>query len=464
MNSAQQTDEQDIRTLLIEATRDLDPSPELLDRVRRGVRARRRRHRVILAATAVALLVVVGGPAVPRLLHGSQRYDAPLAPTPGFDEPTRGDLAGDTRYRNLVGAAWSAWAQRWRQARSNPYQVTGLGATHLAWALRTPAGRVAVIEQKATLVVNGRHRPSVAVGYLTDIAGSPRVVDAVWQPLDQPPDQPPGPRSFPGGTGGMFAGADRSVLLVFDPGVPTGYSPARTYHPDGQITRDWHPLRFTGGVAVIRVPPRADQGAVAVAPQPYAQSQPMELANVNAKPDPYQVGISPDGDRARPDGRLRWGVFDLDGPDQGTPDPKKCGPGQPRWDPRSMPFRDPLGASGIRAGTWAACGTTPDGSYVTVSDAQLDGDPAFVWYALRSPAGVVRYRYVGPVDKSAPLPVKITLPDRQGYVIARDGALLRYRIGAGPWQGERHNAMLLPGQATAVQVTAGATSTIVPLG
>jgi hypothetical protein len=252
--------------------------------------------------------------------------------------------------------------------------------------------------------------------------------------------------------------------VVFDPGVPTGYSPARTYHPGGQITRDWQPLRFTGGVAVVRVPPRADQGAVAVAPRPYAQSQPMLLANVNAKPDPYRVGISPDGDRGRPDGRLRWGVYDLDGPDQGTPDPKKCGPGQPRGDPRNGPFRDPLGASGIHAGTWTACGTTPDGSYVTVSDAQLDGDPAFLWYALRSPAGVVRYRYVGPVDKSAPLPVKIALPDRQGYVIARDGALLRYRIGAGPWQAERHNAVLLPSQATAVQVTAGATSTIVPLG
>jgi hypothetical protein len=312
-------------------------------------------------------------------------------------------------------------------------------------------------------MVNGApHRPGVVVGYLTDIVGRPRVVGAVWEPLDQPPD-PPELGPFPGGTGGMFAGADRSVLVVFDPDAPTGYSLGRTYHPDGQITRDWTPLRFTGGVAVVRVPARADQGAVAVARQPYPLSQPLELANASVNSNPYLVGLGPYADHQN--GRLEWGVYNLDGPDQGAkPDPNKCGPGQPRDHSRSGPFRDPLGAGGTQSGMWAACGTTPNGSEVIVSDAQLIGDPAFVWYSLRSPAGVVRYRYVGPVDTSAPLPVKIALPQGQGYVVAREGALLRYRIGAGPWQAERHNAMLLPSQATAVQVTVGGSSTIVPLG
>ncbi|GIH17140.1 hypothetical protein [Rugosimonospora africana] len=456
MNSA---DERDIRNVMSEVTRDLEPSPVLMELVRRKVRRRNRQHGLLAAAAAVVLLVAVGGVLALRPWHADNRYDAPLAPIPGFDQPTRGDLAGDNRYADDVTTAWGAWARQWQVAKGNSYRVTELGATNLTWALNTPAGRVAVIEQELTVSEDHVDHPGVAIGYLTDIVGRPHVVDALWEPLDQPLEQLP----FPGGTGGMLAGADRSVLVVFDPGGPVGYSVKRTYHPDGQITRDdWKPLHFTGGVAVVRVPPRADQGAIAVAPRPYGQSQPLWLVNTADNAGIYQVGTVPSRDQNRPDGRLNWDTYHLNGPNPGTNECLRLP--SPVSYPTRSPFTDPLGASEISEGPFTACGTTPDGSGVTIGDAVLPGDPAFLWYALRSPAGTIRYGYVGPFDASAPLPVKVTLPSGQGYVVARKGAVLSYRINNGPWQGARENAALVPAEATAVQVATNGSSTVVPLG
>ncbi|HEY2673193.1 MAG TPA: hypothetical protein VGJ07_22885 [Rugosimonospora sp.] len=456
MNSA---DQRDIRNVLVEVTRDLEPSPELMDLVRRRARTRNRQRRVVAAAATLVLLVVGGGVLLVRPWHTDNRYNAPLAPAPGFDEPTRGDLSGDTRYADDVNTVWGAWARQWQIAKSNAYRVTGLGETHLTWALNTPAGRVAVIEQDLTVSEGHVDHPGVAIGYLTDIAGRPHVVDALWEPLDQPPYQSP----FPGGTGGMLAGADRSVLVVFDPGAPVGYSVKRTYHPDGEITRDdWKPLHFTGGVAVVRVPARADQGAIAVAPQPYGQSQPLWLVNTVDNAGTYQVMTTPTRDQNRPDGRLNWDAYSLNGT---ALDMSKCQRLRPDTNTSThVLFTDPLGASQIGVGPFEACGTTPDGSGVTVGDAVLPGDPAFLWYALRSPAGAIRYGYLGPFDASAPLPVKVALPDGQGYVLARKGAVLSYRINTGTWQGARQDAALVPARATAVQVTIGGSSTVVPLG
>jgi hypothetical protein len=267
---------------------------------------------------------------------------------------------------------------------------------------------------------------------------------------------------FIGNTAGVFVGGDRSELVAFDPGVPVGLSLRRDYQPDGSITREWQALHFTGGVAIVAVPPRADQGAAVIAEAPYAEGRVLDLANVSATPTPYAFQAYPT--RVRPDGRLFWGLYNLDGPDQGgEPDPANC---VDQWtgDQQTSPFRDPLSSAELASGEWAACGTTPDGSHVTVSDGQIDGDPAFVWYGLRTPAGVTRFGYVGLVDNTAALPVLVKLPNGQGYVVARAAALLRYRVGTGPWLGGRHDAALVPAGATAVLVTVGSTDTLVPLG
>jgi hypothetical protein len=60
--------------------------------------------------------------------------------------------------------------------------------------------------------------------------------------------------------------------------------------------------------------------------------------------------------------------------------------------------------------------------------------------------------------------VAFRLPDGLGWAIAHDGALLRWRTGAGAWVTAGRDAALLPPAATAVQVTLGsAPPTVVTL-
>ena len=56
-------------------------------------------------------------------------------------------------------------------------------------------------------------------------------------------------------------------------------------------------------------------------------------------------------------------------------------------------------------------------------------------------------------DWSAPLPVRLRLPDNQGVLVAAEGSALSYRVGDGQWQDAGRNAALLPATATDVRVT-----------
>jgi len=129
---------------------------------------------------------------------------------------------------------------------------------------------------------------------------------------------------------------------------------------------------------------------------------------------------------------------------------------------------DGLGTDGYEWGgggaDWCAFGTTPDGRAVAVGDLQLDNDPSYVYYTLGAGTAIVRGN-AGPVDPTKPLPVIVKLPDGQGWVVARKGAVLSYRVGTGPWQGPRRNAALLPANATWLLVDTGAdVKLLVPLG
>ncbi|WP_112668663.1 hypothetical protein [Micromonospora saelicesensis] len=67
-------------------------------------------------------------------------------------------------------------------------------------------------------------------------------------------------------------------------------------------------------------------------------------------------------------------------------------------------------------------------------------------------------------DWSAPLPVRLRLPDDQGVLVAAEGSALSYRVGDGQWQDAGRNAALLPAAATDVRVTdATGTTTDVPI-
>ncbi|MEK8105276.1 hypothetical protein NKG94_08965 [Micromonospora sp. M12] len=63
------------------------------------------------------------------------------------------------------------------------------------------------------------------------------------------------------------------------------------------------------------------------------------------------------------------------------------------------------------------------------------------------------------------LPVRLRLPDDQGFLVAAEGSALSYRVGDGQWQDAGRDAALLPATATDVQVTdADGTATSVPVG
>ncbi|MEV6924434.1 hypothetical protein AB0M46_07985 [Dactylosporangium sp. NPDC051485] len=428
-----------VSTALRDVASGIEPNPELVRIVRRHGRARRRRRNALYVATAAVLALAVAGGAVQWYMPFGKADRGP-----GWADTwtgTQGDLIGDQAYLNSVKAAWKGSHQASANASRGIFDDLR-GEPEIKWAAHTPAGRAAVVTQRARLHRHGALAPDDAgrmatlVGFVSDIDGRPTVVDDDY-----------GPGGTPEVTG-FFAGADRSTLIVIDFAESLQYSIGREYHPDGTVTRDWKPLPFQQGVAVVTTPKGVAASGVRVAADP-AQPLAYRLANTGDQWT-YQ------------DHRLQWKAgFQLTGPDT----PQSVEAGQQACEALSSADSvgvDLLGYAGFNP-LWCATGTTPDGRSVVVGEKQIGDDPSYLYYALGSGAAI-RYGNAGPVDASKPVPVLFALPDRQGFVAVRKDATLRYRVGNGAWQGERRNAALLPPEATEVQVTpAGGQATIVPI-
>lgn len=69
----------------------------------------------------------------------------------------------------------------------------------------------------------------------------------------------------------------------------------------------------------------------------------------------------------------------------------------------------------------------------------------------------------GPADNRSALPVRVQLPDGNGWVVAAKDARLSYRIGSGAWEQPQQNAALCPASATAVRVVSRGKTSVVPL-
>jgi hypothetical protein len=68
------------------------------------------------------------------------------------------------------------------------------------------------------------------------------------------------------------------------------------------------------------------------------------------------------------------------------------------------------------------------------------------------------------LNHSEALPVRLRVPDGQGWVVAHYGAQLQYRASAdGAWQDAGSDAALLPDNAAQVQVTKNGNATVVNL-
>jgi hypothetical protein len=430
-------DDIDVRVVLQRATDHLTDPPGLLDDVRRGGHRRVARRRTVLAAGLAGVAASVGGAVGLSGTSGSAEVASPL-----FDQPSRGDLAGDEAYLRRLLAVWR------RHMESIDFELRG--EPHVVWAGSTPAGPAAYIIQRTAdnpVVSEPAGDRMVAVAaFVEPTARGPRVM-TVETVTDAGQD---------GNSQAALLGAGRDVLLVLDTARSVEFSPELRYAADGRVERTFHPVAFRNGAAVLPVPPQRTKVTVGLARTPVHQENLIHISNTSEILFP--------GGRDRPAPPLYrhtlagaerlWGA-----------------------DPRAVVQRyvfeeDVLAEYVDQAGVHThngsplltIYGATPDGRRLLLLTLQYDDDPARVIALLGR--GDAPFRVVASAfaDWNAALPVRLRLPDRQGTLIAAEGAALSYRTHGGRWQDARRDAALLPATATEVRVTRGnGAATTVPL-
>jgi hypothetical protein len=345
-----------------------------------------------------------------------------------LDAPPRGPLAGDEDFTAEARDAGEAGAHgtdmAWRGVLDDPR-----GDPHVVWAGPTPGGRAAVVVQRVVVHLHDgvpaeNTGEKALLGYLaTGADGALRVVAADYASY-------PGEGADPNGQLlAAWTDLPRRVLVVLDPGYPLGVSTGWTYAADGSADRGWSPVAFSDGVAVVDLPDDADPTQVRVARQPARHVS--AVARVGGQPalrfgtgvhwwpaKPCLV-VSGDADCGREVGAL-------------TEARRR----------RTAVGEQNAGVMGVVAGR------TPDGRRFAVAGVSLDGSGSRVLglvYGLRGVDGTERLVDAGPLDPDRLLPYAVRLPDGQGWVVAREGARLRYRSRPGePWVDAASGAALLP--------------------
>lgn len=424
--------EADVRNALDRATRHLQPQPDLLERVHTGARRRIVRRHIAVTAAVVAVIATTavnalagargpdGYPASEPSVSASApnpdswaQYEGWTGPYPLLEGATRGDLAHDTAFLREATALWEKFDSR----------MTLTGEPHVVWAGNTPAGKAAFIAQRGdepgTPVIYG-HLGLVEPGP----DGRPLIKDFAIMQHPETTDRPIT----------MLIGAKRDVLVILDTGVKVTYSPDFAYAPDGTIARTFRPVTFTDGAAVIRVPAQNERYTLAMGNPGVSVSWPIEADNGGDLKSLYSSGpVSTSESWALPERRRITEDCLLTGEDR---------------------FWDPGAPHAVAASTeWNIEARTPDGRYVCLNTHQFGNDVQHIIYGIGasdSPPPVARFG--GSSAPSAPLPVRLRLPGKQGVIVAADKATLRYRSGDGPWIAVQGYVALLPDAATAVQV------------
>jgi hypothetical protein len=423
----------DLKSLMWEASADLQPDPHLLADVRRGGRRRLRRRRVLTAtASLIAALAVptvaLNFPARDTTVSSTASFAGPLA-----DGRTHGDLAEDSAYLQKVKQVWEAWRSTGGQA---PLYSDAITDVRVVWAGTTPAGPAALLVQTLDVpdgvggVPSGRQE---AIGYIGTSPEGPRVAAASF-PVDGRIKQ------------GWYVDPEHRVLAVVDADKPRGITLRWEYESDGTARREFTPLEFTDGVSTVVLPDGVERYTVHVSDLPFRDHHDLvDIGNVELAGEATPTGLRwIDPDRGM---HLLLPVGDAEatvGPARSTDTAQKV----------ASRVRDVLDVHTDNAGytefapEWIIYGTTSSGSDLSVFERQLDTDPARL-YALVGD----RLSDLGPVDVTAALPVVVRLPDTKGWVVGRYGAGLAYRVGDGPWQQGGKDAALLPANATAVRVS-----------
>ncbi|SDM33977.1 hypothetical protein [Allokutzneria albata] len=465
------TDTDTLGRVLRAAVSDVDSPAGFAEAALRKGRRRRSRVRAALASAAVAVTVITGG-----VLTGMPAWkSASDSITPATDarlgKPTRGDLAGDAEFVDRARSVWRAELPDLlgRVTNTRPGACWAvLGEPHVYWAGRTADGSAAVVMQTirstpATCPVNVEPRQTTAVGLVgTDVHSRFHLLGVVAS-------------GFGNQAAEVFLfGPGESTVIALEESQARYVSPAPAVGPDGRVAREWQELVFRDGVATMRL----DR----------ATSPPDRLKARFAKRKPAEPGETvPDQDlvpafttfhvqavidkwigNAGPAPYLGWSAVrgDLGGPRQdpaerarrfvgalnrgGHTDPADREPG--------LPAREGWG----QPGGWHVTAELPDRRTVVLGE-HLIGDVTHLFAVLWRGDEVDRVVPGGPVDGSRPLPVKLRLPDGQGWIVAHEGSRLRWRSGDGPWTALPGDAALLPEQATHVEVFTGGRLVVLPL-
>ncbi|HEY0637361.1 MAG TPA: hypothetical protein VGD67_06920, partial [Pseudonocardiaceae bacterium] len=335
--------------------------------------------------------------------------------------PPRGPLAGD---QALLDAALRAWRAHL------PASPNGLGGRvegepRVYWIGGTPRdGRTAVVAQPMT-------GGGAALGLVDLVAG--RVLTDAW--------------SFSGpATVGFQFGPGDSDLLVLDAGAPLALSTAPVRAGDGTVSREYVPLPVVDGVALTSAPgAHATLMRVRVGTTGQAMLLPVSRAD---------LGFDRQS-KYREERRLPWqGTFSLA---RARPAP----PFEPLLSERNLIDADLRISAG---GTWTAALGLPDGRPAWVSEWQVDGDASRLFIVIGE--GAARQVYDGgPVDPSAALPVRLRMPDGQGWFVANQGRRFAFRTTPDiEWIDAGQDAVLLPEYATEVRLTMpGGEPVVLPL-
>lgn len=446
--------EDDLRDALRAYTAEVS-APDLTGAVRRGAARRRLRRRMTLVAAPILTVAVLATALVlvPRWTYSPPDLDTATTSLSAADRdlltrPTGGDLAADVGYRAAVEKAWAG------SHGSSINEDRGifdhlLGVPHVVWAGTTKAGRAAVVVQMSDL----RHHDNVQLTH--------EGVAMLWGFVGPGPDG--GPKvvadgyPVPGAADleGAWIDASRTVVLAIDRGnVGEQVSWGLTYARDQKVGRQWLPVEWDDGAAVLTAP----AGSVPTQARLRFRGGDAEVGNTTD--DPYPTGLDQVDNRQQWQVPDNWAVFPV-----GT-DPAKAwngtlpdGYGAEKafqgdltgWYPTNWPDVQQIGNS-----LWYAAGATPDGRRLVAGELVLDQDQPRVYASVRgagSPARVVS----GPTYPGQAVPIRLALPDLQGRLVAARGKTFAWTEGGVPHTAR--DAALLPPGAT----DATADGTAIPL-